>query len=94
VAIGKGVYPDIGRLQDLIRPKVKRLIAFDTVELARKAGNVMSANMALLGSLIQTGVLSIPTKNVKRAISTTTKKAFLDCNLKAFDLGFEAAAKA
>ncbi len=94
VAIGKGVYPDIDKLQGLIRTKTKKLIAFDAVKIAKKAGNVMSVNMALLGSIIQTDVLSIPVENVKRAISTKTKKAFVDYNLKAFDLGFEAAAKA
>jgi indolepyruvate ferredoxin oxidoreductase beta subunit len=32
--------------------------------------------------------------HVKEAIRTSTKKAFVDINLKAFELGFEAAAKA
>ena len=94
VAIGKGVYPDIDELQALIQAKTKKLIAFDAVKIAKKAGNIMSVNMALLGALIQTDVLSIPVENVKKAISTTTKKAFVDSNLKAFDLGFEAADKA
>ncbi|VEN74383.1 Indolepyruvate oxidoreductase subunit IorB [Candidatus Desulfarcum epimagneticum] len=94
VAIGRGVYPDIGKLQELIRAKAKKLVAFDAVEVARQAGNALSVNMALLGAIIQTGVLDIPADNVRKAISTTTKKAFVDSNLKAFDLGFEAAAKA
>ena len=94
VSIGRGVYPDLEKVQGLIRAKAKKLIAFDAVELAKKAGNVLSVNMALLGALIQTDVLGIPVENVKTAISTTTKKAFVDSNLTAFELGFEAAAKA
>jgi len=94
VAIGRGVYPDLEKVQELIRAKAKKLIAFDAVELAKKAGNVLSVNMALLGALIQTDVLGIPVENVKTAISTTTKKAFVDSNLTAFELGFEAASKA
>jgi indolepyruvate ferredoxin oxidoreductase beta subunit len=94
VAIGKGVYPDIQELQELIRNKTARLIAFDALALAKQAGNRMSLNMVLLGSLIQTGIMPVSAEDVKEAIRTSTKKAFVDINIKAFELGFEAAAKA
>jgi indolepyruvate ferredoxin oxidoreductase beta subunit len=94
VAIGKGTYPDIQRLQELIRNKTAKLIAFDAQALAKQAGNIMSLNMVLLGSLIQTGIMPVSADNVKEAIRTSTKQAFVDINIKAFELGFEAAAKA
>ncbi|MDH3829684.1 MAG: indolepyruvate ferredoxin oxidoreductase subunit beta [Desulfobacterales bacterium] len=94
VAIGKGTYPDLQELQELIRNKTARLIAFDAQTLAKQAGNIMSLNMVLLGSLIQTGIMPVSADDVKEAIRTSTKKAFVDINIKAFDLGFEAAAKA
>ena len=94
VAIGKGTYPDIQALQELIRNKTARMIAFDALALAKQAGNNMSLNMVLLGSLIQTGIMPVSADNVKQAIRTSTKKAFVDINLKAFDLGFAAAAEA
>ena len=94
VAIGKGTYPDLQALQELIRSKTARLIAFDARALAKQAGNVMSLNMVLLGSLIQTGIMPVSADNVKEAIQTSTKKAFVDINIKAFELGFEAAATA
>jgi indolepyruvate ferredoxin oxidoreductase beta subunit len=94
VAIGKGTYPDIQELQELIRNKTARLIAFDAQTLAKQAGNIMSLNMVLLGSLIQTGIMPVSAEDVKEAIRTSTKKAFVDINIKAFELGFEAAAKA
>ena len=94
VALGKGIYPDIQALQELIRNKTARLIAFDAQALAKQAGNIMSLNMVLLGSLIQTGIMPVSADNVKEAIQTSTKKAFVDINIKAFELGFEAAAKA
>jgi indolepyruvate ferredoxin oxidoreductase beta subunit len=92
VAIGRGVYPDLGELQNLIKSKSAKFIAFDGIDLAKQAGNVMSLNIVLLGALIQTGVLPLTTDSVKQAIKTTTKKAFIKSNLKAFELGFEAAA--
>jgi indolepyruvate ferredoxin oxidoreductase beta subunit len=94
VALGKGTYPDIQALQELIRNKTARLIAFNAQALAKQAGNIMSLNMVLLGSLIQTGIMPVSADNVKEAIRTSTKKAFVDINIKAFELGFEAAAKA
>ena len=53
----------------------------------------MAVNMVLLGALIQTGILPLSDENIRQAISTRTKKAFVETNLKAFDLGFAAAAK-
>jgi len=94
VAIGKGTYPDLKAVQELIRSKTAKLIAFDARALAKQAGNVMSLNMVLLGSLIQTGIMPVSADNVKEAIRTSTKKAFVDINIKAFELGFEAAATA
>jgi indolepyruvate ferredoxin oxidoreductase beta subunit len=94
VAIGKGTYPDIQELQELIRNKTARMIAFDAQALAKEAGNIMSLNMVLLGSLIQTGIIPLSADDVKKAIRTSTKKAFVDINIKAFELGFGAAAKA
>jgi len=91
VAIGKGTYPDLNEVQDLIRAKTANLIAFDAADLAKEAGNVMSVNMVLLGALIQTDILPLTADSIKEIIKTKTKKAFVDINLKAFDLGFSAA---
>jgi len=94
VNIGQGAYPDLKQLQDLIRSKVARLIAFNATTLAREAGNVLSVNMVLLGALTQTEVLPLSVANVKAAMQRKTKPAFLEANLKAFDLGFAAAQNA
>ena len=94
VNIGQGVYPDLKQLQELIRKKTARLIAFNAAALAKEAGNSLSVNMVLLGALIQTGVLPLSVEEVKKAMTTKTKKMFLGSNLKAFDLGFSAAGAA
>jgi indolepyruvate ferredoxin oxidoreductase beta subunit len=94
VNIGKGVYPNLAQLQELIRAKTNRLIAFNAAALAKEAGNVLAVNMVLLGALMQTGVLPFAADTVKEAMKRKTKKDFLDSNLKAFDLGYAEAAKA
>jgi indolepyruvate ferredoxin oxidoreductase, beta subunit len=91
VNIGQGVYPDLKQLQEIIRSKTAKLIAFNAAALAKEAGNPLSVNMVLLGALTQTGVLPVSVEMIKEAMKTKTKKAFLESNLKAFDLGYEAA---
>jgi indolepyruvate ferredoxin oxidoreductase beta subunit len=94
VNIGQGVYPDLKKLQELIRAKTAKLIAFNAADLAKKAGNVLAVNMVLLGALIQTGILPFTAETVKEAMKRKTKQQFLESNLMAFDLGYAAAAEA
>jgi indolepyruvate ferredoxin oxidoreductase beta subunit len=93
VNIGQGVYPDLKELQELIRAKASKLIAFNAAELAKEAGNPLAVNMVLLGALVQTEILPLTTDNVKEAMKRKTKPQFLDSNLKAFELGYSAAKK-
>lgn len=93
VAIGKGTYPDLGQAQSLIRGKTKQLIAFDALALAKEAGSAMALNIVLLGALLQTNLLPMTAEQVKEIIRTKTKAAFVKANLKAFDLGYAAAAR-
>ncbi len=91
VAIGQGVYPDMDKGLDLIRKNVAALIAFDGDELAEKAGNALSLNMVMLGALVGCNATPLEEESIKKAIENTTKKAFLDSNLQAFDFGVAAA---
>ncbi|MBU8909804.1 MAG: indolepyruvate oxidoreductase subunit beta [Desulfobacterales bacterium] len=91
VSIGKGVYPDVENIKELLKEKCASLVAIDAMKLAKEAGSPMSVNIVLLGALIQSGSLGFTKENVIEAIKRRTKKAFLDKNLKAFELGYEAA---
>jgi len=91
VTVGSGVYPNLNKLQSLIRAKTANLIAFNAELLAREAGNVLSVNMVLLGALIQTGKIPLTKETIQEAIKSKTKTAFVESNLKAFELGFSKA---
>jgi len=91
VTTGSSTYPSLNALQALIRKKTAKLIAFDAAAMAKEAGNVMSVNMVLLGALIQTGTVPLSAENIKEAIMTRTRQAFVESNLKAFEIGFVAA---
>jgi len=91
VSIGKGVYPGLENIKELLKEKCASLIAIDAMKLAKEAGTPMSVNIVLLGALVQSGGLSFTKENVIEAIKRRTKKSFLDMNLNAFELGFVAA---
>jgi indolepyruvate ferredoxin oxidoreductase, beta subunit len=93
VTVGSGVYPGLNKIQSLIRAKTANLIAFNAEVQAREAGNVLSVNMVLLGALIQTGKIPLSKETVQEAIKTKTKTAFVESNLRAFELGFSKAKK-
>jgi indolepyruvate ferredoxin oxidoreductase beta subunit len=93
VAIGQGVYPDIDKALDLIRDNVCSLISLDGDKLAARAGNPLSLNMVMLGALIGSKIIPLDEDILKQTIAKTTKQAFLESNLKAFDLGAAAARK-
>ncbi|MBW1703464.1 MAG: indolepyruvate oxidoreductase subunit beta [Deltaproteobacteria bacterium] len=91
VAIGQGTYPSVDESLKLIRSKAKKVIALDGNAMAAEAGNPLSLNMVMLGALIGSGTIPIGAEDMKKTISTSTKKAFLEFNLKAFDLGMQSA---
>jgi indolepyruvate ferredoxin oxidoreductase beta subunit len=91
VAVGKGVYPDIKEALHLIQKKVKRLIALNADALAETAGSSLAVNIVMLGALAQSGVLPISAEQYKEALKKNLSPKLWDINLKAFDLGFEAA---
>ncbi|MGD9080698.1 MAG: indolepyruvate oxidoreductase subunit beta [Desulfobacterales bacterium] len=89
-ALGQGTYPPLKEIISLIEAKIDKVIAFDGSALAEEAGNPLSLNMVMLGALIGSETTPISAADMKETISSSTKKAFLESNLKAFDLGFGA----
>ncbi|MBW2617922.1 MAG: indolepyruvate oxidoreductase subunit beta [Deltaproteobacteria bacterium] len=91
VAIGQGKYPAAKKTLDLIRAKVKNLIAFDALEAALAAGNPLGTNIVLLGVLCAAGDLPVKEAALNKAIKTKTKAAFVAAHLKCFQSGLQAA---
>lgn len=91
VAIGQGSYPPAEQALDLIRRKAKKVIALDGNAIAEEVGNPLALNMVMLGALIGSGTIPVGAEDMKKILSTSTKKKFLDSNLKAFDMGVKSA---
>jgi len=91
VAVGQGKYPSVDEFLGKLKGKVGKVIAVRGNDLAEEAGNSLSLNMVMLGALFGAKVLPVTEEKMKETISKSTKKAFLESNLKAFDLGKKAA---
>jgi len=90
-AIGRGIYPEIDTIVSLIHERTPDLVAFDAMKLAREAGSAMTLNIVLVGALVQSNAIPLTRENVEEAIRLRTKRAFVDMNMRAFKLGFDAA---
>ena len=89
VSSGREQYPDVPDIMDTVSNHVERLVSLDARALAREAGSELSVNMVMLGTLMRHGEMPFGREVVETVLNTRTKKAFLEMNLTAFDLGFQ-----
>lgn len=93
VALGQAQYPDMHCTLARLADRVRKIIAFDATVLAQQAGSPLALNMVMLGALVRSGAVPLPQEFFVQAIKETTKKQFVDINLKAFEMGMQAYAK-
>jgi len=86
VNMGKDEYPAIEDILGALGSLCERVIAFDAIALAEKAGGAVFANMVMLGALSTVSSLDLSVRTYEDAISNSVPR-LLDQNLKAFDLG-------
>ncbi len=87
VTSGLAVYPE--NIEDLLKSNFKNVIFVDALKLAQEAGNIRTANIALLG--VASKVLDIPIEIWENAISQRVPERAVEVNLKAFHLGLQMA---
>ncbi len=92
VKLGQAEYPDVDHWIDFMKNNYAVVKALNADALAKDAGTAKAVNVVLLGTLSASGVLPVSADRIRDTISRTVKKKFVDANLKAFDLGFEASA--
>ncbi|MCF0136166.1 MAG: indolepyruvate oxidoreductase subunit beta [Lachnospiraceae bacterium] len=86
VIIGAAEYP-MNVLEEL-KAKGVHVDEVDALTLALIAGNAKATNIVLMGRLAH--YFDIPYEKWTAAIAKVVKPAFLDMNIKAFDLGYKA----
>lgn len=89
VSIGKSDYPDVDKMFDFIKGRVKSLVTLDAQKLSRQAGAELAANVVMIGALARSEAVPVPKESFEETIRTKTKEKFVEINLKAFNLGYE-----
>jgi indolepyruvate ferredoxin oxidoreductase beta subunit len=82
-------YPSLEEIEGKMGRFTKSLILVETAELARKAGNVLTENIVLIGALAATGKMPVKDSCVLEALRELVPSKHLGVNLKAFKLGYD-----
>ena len=86
VASGTATYPD--SIEEILRAHFNSVIFLNALEIAKQAGNLRTANIALLGAASKN--LNIPAEIWEDAIVKRVPERAIEVNLKAFQLGLQA----
>lgn len=78
-------YPKIEKITKAL--EFCNIISLDATDLAKKAGNIRTLNVVMLGVLSSCKNFPLPEESLKKAITETVPKKTIDINLKAFHLG-------
>ncbi len=65
------------------------LRAYDATGAASKIGSIRSANIALIGYSVGTGLVPFKYEDLRSVLETVSRKKDLKINLKALDAGFQ-----
>jgi indolepyruvate ferredoxin oxidoreductase beta subunit len=82
-----------GGVLDHLRKKEIAFRSFDASGEAVKMGSIMSTNIILIGYSVGTGLVPFEYDDLRSVLESITKKAHLETNVKALELGFEARKK-
>jgi len=81
-------YPELGLIENDIKSASKNVIILDAEQLAIEAGNILAANVVLLGVLAGINVIPIKKETLQETVEKFVPKKALDVNLKAFNKGY------
>jgi indolepyruvate ferredoxin oxidoreductase beta subunit len=82
-------YPSLEDVEAKIKPFTKKLILVETAELARKAGNILTENIVLIGALAATGKMPTKDESIMKAMKELIPSKHLEVNVRAFKLGYD-----
>jgi indolepyruvate ferredoxin oxidoreductase beta subunit len=91
VSMGQAEYPDYKEIIKTMNKYTDKIIEFDALELATKAGSTRALNMIMLGAIIGTGLVPITQKVAIDVVRETFPKKFEKINITATKLGLEQA---
>lgn len=91
VNIGFAEYPAIEKIEEMLNRLGKKVVSFDATEIAVAVGTVKALNVVMIGAAYASGKLPVSKESLMIALEKRLPKKVLDLNLKAFELGYQAA---
>jgi indolepyruvate ferredoxin oxidoreductase beta subunit len=92
VSMGMAKYPSLDEIRRIFEEDFKaKWIGFNAEELAEKAGHVVTTNTVLIGALTQVPEFPLDAEHVREVIKISVPPKAVEMNMKAFDLGIQAA---
>ena len=89
VSLGISEYPDIGKMFTRLREKTDNLFLIDAERIATELGNIIMANIVILGVAAATAQFPIEKEGVIESIKQNLPARSIDMNLKAFETGYQ-----
>jgi indolepyruvate ferredoxin oxidoreductase beta subunit len=86
-------YPSMEEIVEKIHCFTKNVTVVEAAKLAKKAGNILTQNIVLIGALVATGKMPVKTESIMEALRELVPSKHLDINVKAFKLGYECVKK-
>ena len=80
-------YPSEASLLSLLGEVTSDIVKFDATAMAEEAGDAIATNMVMLGAIVESGKLPFDDSVVIEALRKSVRAAYLETNLKAFNLG-------
>lgn len=90
VAAGFEEYPDIKDLVAAIKKVSDKVTTIGATSIAVRAGKAVAANAVMIGAVAAVKDFPISKALLKETLSENVPEKFLDLNMRAFDLGYDA----
>ncbi len=90
VVSGMRSYPELDELIGLLRKVTDDIRLFDATGIAEEAGDPITTNIVMLGSIVESGLLPYSEETIVGTLRTGLKPQFLELNMRAFELGKKA----
>lgn len=88
-AFNEWEYVDVSLIEEDIKSVSENAIILDANKIAIEAGNILTANVVLLGILAGVNIIPLSEKTLKETVKRFVPKKALDVNIKAFNKGFK-----
>jgi indolepyruvate ferredoxin oxidoreductase beta subunit len=90
VVSGMMPYPEMDKLIAVLRKVTENVHLFDATGIAEEAGDPITTNIVMLGSIVESGLLPYSEEIVVETMKEGLKPQFIELNMRAFELGKKA----